>query len=379
MKLPEAVYVHVPFCEQICHYCDFNKVFLKGQPIDGYIDATIQEMKNTVELFPPHEIKTIYLGGGTPTALSADQLDKLLSGVNNYFKPVHGGEYTVEVNPGSATKERLAVLKNRGVNRLSIGVQAFQNDLLKKIGRTHQEKDIHKTIKAAREFGIKNLSIDLMFGLPGQTVDMFKETLQKAIQLEIPHFSAYSLKIEEKTVFYQLQRKGKLILPSEDAEVEMYEMLIDILTANGYNHYEISNFCKPGFESTHNLTYWNNEEYYGIGAGAHGYVNGKREANAGPIKKYMTLVKTNGRSVNESHEVTETERIEEQMFMGLRKIEGISIKCFIERFHRNPLDVFKEQLEDLMHKELIEVTGERIKLTKKGLVIANEVFEQFLL
>lgn len=218
-----------------------------------------------------------------------------------------------------------------------------------------------------------------MFGLPGQTVAIFKETLDKALQLGIPHFSAYSLKVEEKTVFYQLQRKGQLLLPSEDAEVEMYQTLIHELKSSGYTHYEISNFCKPGFESTHNLTYWNNEEYYGIGAGAHGYVNGVREANAGPIKKYMALVKSTGRSVNESHLVTVNEKIEEEMFMGLRKINGISIKQFTDRYHLNPLNIFKEQIEELENKKLVQVTDDTIKLTQEGIFIANEVFEKFLL
>lgn len=379
MNSPEAVYVHVPFCEQICHYCDFNKVFLKGQPIDEYIEICVEEMKNTVKQFPHQQVKTVYVGGGTPTALTAKQLERLLAGINDYFSPVVDAEFTVEVNPGSVTKEKLEVLKSAGVNRLSIGVQAFQNDLLKKIGRTHQENDIYKTIESARNHGFKNISIDLMFGLPGQTVEMFKETLNKALKLEIPHFSAYSLKVEEKTVFHQLLRKGQLLLPSEDAEVEMYEILINDLKSNGYNHYEISNFGHPGYESEHNLIYWNNQEYYGIGAGAHGYVQGKREANAGPIKKYMKLVQDNGRSVFESHSVTEKEKIEEQMFMGLRKIEGVSITEFVNRFQITPEEIFGEKLKQLQHRGLIKVGADRIKLTHQGLFIANEVFECFLL
>lgn len=375
--MPKAVYVHIPFCEQICHYCDFNKVFLKGQPVDEYVAACEQEMRATVAQFPFEEIETVYIGGGTPSALSASQLEKLLGSINDIFKSK--GEFTIEVNPGNAEDEKLDVMKAAGINRLSIGVQAFQEDLLQKIGRTHNENDIYDTIARARKFGLDNISIDLMFGLPHQSIEMFTETLQKAIELDVPHFSAYSLKVEEKTIFHQLFRKGKLQLPTEDDEVAMYDLLINTLINSGYNHYEISNFGKLGFESKHNLTYWNNEEYYGIGAGAHGYVNGFRYTNVGPIKKYISLVETKGLSKIESHKVTDNERIEEEMFLGLRKIEGVSVSQFMERYQKSPYDIFGKEIHQLNKQELLNVTKEKISLTRKGLFVANEVFEKFLL
>lgn len=375
--MPNAVYVHIPFCEQICHYCDFNKVFLKGQPVDDYLDACEQEMQAIVAKYPYERIETVYIGGGTPSVLSAVQLEKLLEAITQIFQPT--GEFTIEVNPGNAEVEKLAAMKAGGVNRLSIGVQAFQKELLQRIGRTHLEKDIYETVERARKFGLENISVDLMFGLPGQTKDMFADTLEKALRLDVPHFSAYSLKIEEKTIFHQLFRKGKLELPPEDDEVAMYDMLINTLIKSGYTHYEISNFGKVGFESKHNLTYWNNDEYYGIGAGAHGYLYGKRYANAGPIKKYISLVEEKGLSTMETHEVTPNEKIEEEMFLGLRKISGVSVEKFKERFKKSPEDIFGTQIQKLKDQGLLQVNDKRISLTRKGLFVANEVFEKFLL
>ncbi len=377
MSKPRAVYIHIPFCEQICHYCDFNKVFLKGQPVDAYLAACEQEMKTTVQKSPYEKITSVYIGGGTPSVLSTSQLEKLLAAIVETFKPT--GEFTMEVNPGNADSEKLAIMKDAGINRLSIGVQTFQTELLQKIGRIHTEKDIYETIHKARKYDLNNLSIDLMFGLPGQTLTMFDESLKKALDLDIPHFSAYSLKIEEKTVFHQLFKKNKLQLPSEDTEVAMYEMLIKMLTDKGYNHYEISNFGKNEFESKHNLTYWNNEEYYAIGAGAHGYVNGARYVNAGPIKKYLSLVEANGHSIIETHWVTEKEKLEEEMFLGLRKVAGISISKFEQKYQTSPFAIFGKVMEDLIGQGLLKVGNDRIALTRQGLLIANEVFEKFLL
>ncbi len=379
MALPKAVYVHIPFCEQICHYCDFNKVYLKGQPVEEYVKACEKEMKEAVSQFPYDHIETVYIGGGTPSSLSSQQLEPLLESINQVFLLQKPREYTFEINPGNISDEKLSLLKSAGVNRLSIGVQAFQEDLLKKIGRTHNEKDIYRTIESARRMDFENISIDLMFGLPGQSVANFIESIEKSVELEIPHFSAYSLKVEEKTVFHQLQRKGKLPLPPEDDEVAMYDVLINMLTEQNYHHYEISNFSKNGYESLHNLTYWNNEEYYGIGAGAHGYVSGQRYANVGPIKKYINNVHSQGRPLLESHVVSTAEKMEEEMFLGLRKLEGVSISQFQSRFNKDPFEIFGNNIERLKSEGLLKVEDDRISLTKNGLFVANEVFEKFLL
>ncbi|OLO38868.1 coproporphyrinogen III oxidase [Alkalihalophilus pseudofirmus] len=377
--MPTAIYVHIPFCEHICHYCDFNKVFLHGQPVDEYVSALDSEMKEVANQFLKEPIETIYIGGGTPTALSPQQLEKVLISLHQHFSLTDSlKEWTVEVNPGGLTEEQLTVLHHYGVNRLSIGLQTFDPSLLEKIGRTHQPEDIYKTIDLARQKGFNNLTVDLMFGLPTQSLTSYKDTLQKAFALEIEHFSAYSLKVEEKTVFYNLLRKGKLPLPSEDEEAIMYELLIDQMNQHGYHQYEISNFAKRGYESKHNLIYWNNEEYFGVGAGAHGYIEGVRYANIGPVQKYIQSIDATNQARLESHSLSENEKREEEMFMGLRKLEGVSQQKFKKRFGVEVMEIYREQIQRLVENQLLEIDRDRIKLTKKGVFLANEVFEQFL-
>ncbi|WP_209122979.1 radical SAM family heme chaperone HemW [Alkalihalobacillus sp. BA299] len=376
--MPTAIYVHIPFCEHICHYCDFNKVFLHGQPVDEYVSALDIEMKEAAKRLKA-PIETIYIGGGTPTALSVQQLDKVLTSLHQHFS-LSGQlkEWTVEVNPGGITDEQLNVLKEYGVNRLSIGLQTFDPILLNKIGRTHKPEDIYKTIERARRKGFSNLTVDLMFGLPTQTMHSFEDTLIKAFTLEIEHFSAYSLKVEEKTVFYNLLRKGNLPLPSEDEEATMYELLIDQMDEHGYRQYEISNFAKQGYESKHNLIYWNNEEYFGLGAGAHGYIDGVRYANIGPVQRYIQSINETKQARIESHQLSKSEQMEEEMFMGLRKLDGVSLEKFKKRYGIDVLEVYSKQIATLLERQLVSIDHNRIKLTKKGVFLANEVFEQFL-
>ena len=376
--MTKAVYLHVPFCEQICHYCDFNKFFLENQPVDEYLSLCEKEIQHTVAAFPTEEVNSIYVGGGTPTALTTAQLKKLLKAVKENFSIGADYEWTVEVNPGSADLEKFKMMKEIGVNRLSIGAQTFDKGLLQKIGRDHQPHDVEETINSAREAGLTNLSVDLMFGLPGQTMEQLQSTLEQVVALPIEHISAYGLKVEEKTVFYQLWRKGKLTLPGEDIEADMYEELCRQLSNAGFQQYEISNFAKPGCESSHNLTYWKNEEYYGIGAGAHSYVGGTRRINHGPLPKYMKAVKETGFPYREEHKVTLKESMEEEMFMGLRKLSGVSKEDFLRKYGMEIKEVFSK-LPDLTEAGLLEEDKTSLKLTEKGLILGNEVFEWFLL
>jgi oxygen-independent coproporphyrinogen-3 oxidase len=287
-------------------------------------------------------------------------------------------EYTVEANPEQTTKEKLAVLKKHGVNRLSIGAQAFQPSLLKELGRTHNSGHVEQTLADARAIGIDNLSIDLMFGLPGQTMEMFKESISAAAELGVPHISSYSLQVEPKTVFYIRSQKGQLKLPAQELEAEMFEYLISELKRNGYEQYEISNFAKPGYESLHNLQYWDNNEYYGFGAGAHSYMNGIRRVNAGPLKKYMNLIQVKGFPYTEENTLTEAEKMEEEMFMGLRKRSGVSCKVFEDRYGKPLADVFGPQIKALIERGLLEKDGEIIRLTHSGILLGNEVFSEFI-
>lgn len=374
-----AVYLHIPFCENICHYCDFNKVFIKNQPVDKYLEMMDLEMKHTIERFYDKRMKTIYVGGGTPTSLNVKQLETLLQSIRSHFIFEENFEFTFEANPSNVDEEKLSLLKNFGVNRLSIGVQAFQSSILERIGRDHTEKDIYTMIETARKVGFDNISIDLMFGLPSQTVSMFEESLKKAIELNVEHISAYSLQVEPKTIFYNEMKKGTLKLPSEDTEAEMFQLLIEQLTKHQFIHYEISNFAKLGKESQHNLTYWNNDEYYGIGAGAHSYIGGVRRRNAGPLKHYMNRIYKTGFPYIEEIHLSEREQMEEELFLGLRKRSGVSVSKFERKFKRTIDDVYGDVIEELITKGLLEKNGDMIRLTNKGVFLGNEVFQAFLL
>ncbi|MBZ5201284.1 oxygen-independent coproporphyrinogen III oxidase [Planomicrobium chinense] len=376
----KGLYIHIPFCHQICHYCDFNKVFFKDQPVDGYIDSVGKELalwKQEGALDQP--LETIFLGGGTPTSLTPAQLQKLLGYIHQYVPMADNLEWTSEANPDELTKEKMQVLFDGGVNRLSMGVQSFDEDLLKRLGRTHSNGDVERAVAEAKEVGFTNLSFDLMYGLPGQTMAQWEETLERAFGFGLPHFSAYSLIIEPKTVFYNLMTKGKLNTVTEDLEADMYEKLMAEMEQRGLKQYEISNFGRTGFESRHNLLYWDNAEYIGVGAGAHGYVNGVRYSNHGPLKKYMAPLEEGVRPILNTHEVPVNEKMEEEMFLGLRKTAGVSISGFQEKFQQSLEEVYGAILEKEVANQHLQIEDGRVKLTKQGRFVGNEVFEQFLL
>jgi putative oxygen-independent coproporphyrinogen III oxidase len=374
----QSAYIHIPFCEHICHYCDFNKVFLQGQPVDQYLNMMKKEMQLALKMYPQDELKTIFVGGGTPTSLNEKQLEFLCASIKEALPFGETSEFTFEANPGDLSEEKLQILYDAGVNRLSFGVQSFNDELLKKIGRTHRAADVYETIEKAQKVGFTNISIDLIYGLPGQTMPDFVETLEKALDLDLPHYSGYSLIVEPKTVFYNLMQKGKLQLPPQDLEASMYERLMESMETRGLQQYEISNFAKPGFESRHNLTYWNNEEYFGFGAGAHGYVSGRRVANYGPLKKYMQPLLEGNFPLLEDHLVPKSERMEEEMFLGLRKIAGVSFALFKQKFAVEMTEIFAKPLEEQEKHGLIKIDGGSVSLTKRGRLLGNEVFQSFL-
>lgn len=374
----KAAYIHIPFCEHICYYCDFNKFFLKGQPVDEYLQSLFQEFKMTIDQTSTKELETIFVGGGTPTALDERQLESLCQGIREGL-PFTKGEFTFEANPGDLSREKLKILADYGVNRLSFGVQSFNNQLLEKIGRSHRVQDVYRSIEEAQEVGFENISIDLIYALPGQTIDDFQDTLQEALALDLPHYSGYSLIVEPKTIFYNLMRKGKLPLPSEDEEADMYRLLIEEMEKKGLHQYEISNFSRKGYESKHNLIYWNNEEYYGFGAGAHGYIQGTRYSNAGPLKKYMEPISEGRRPVFSENTPSIKEKLEEEMFLGLRKTKGVSVSHFQRKFSLDPFQTFRPAIKEMTERDLLEIHDDHIRLTEKGRFLGNEVFQAFLL
>lgn len=373
-KKPTSAYVHIPFCTQICYYCDFSKVFIKNQPVDSYLEHLLEEFQS----YDIQKLRTLYIGGGTPTALSASQLEVLLKGLTKNLDLSVLEELTIEANPGDLDADKIAVLKNSAVNRVSLGVQTFDDKMLKKIGRSHLEKDIYENIDRLKLAGFDNISIDLIYALPGQTMEQVKENVAKAIGLDIPHMSLYSLILENHTVFMNRMRRGKLPLPKEELEAEMFEYIIAELERAGFEHYEISNFSKHGFESRHNLMYWDNAEYYGIGAGASGYVNGVRYKNHGPIRHYLSAVEEGNARITEEH-LSQKEQMEEEMFLGLRKKSGVSIARFEEKFGRSFDGLYGEIVKDLVQQGLMQIDGDRVRMTKRGLFLGDTVAERFIL
>ena len=373
-KKPTSAYVHIPFCTQICYYCDFSKVFIKNQPVDSYLEHLLQEFHS----YDIQKLCTLYIGGGTPTALSAPQLERLLDGLTKNLDLSVLEELTIEANPGDLDADKIAVLKNSAVNRVSLGVQTFDDKMLKKIGRSHLEKDIYENIDRLKLAGFDNISIDLIYALPGQTMDQVKDNVAKAIALDIPHMSLYSLILENHTVFMNRMRRGKLPLPKEELEAEMFEYIISELEKAGFEHYEISNFSQPGFESRHNLMYWDNAEYYGIGAGASGYVNGVRYKNHGPIRHYLKAVEEGNARITEEY-LTLQEKMEEEMFLGLRKKSGVSMTRFEEKFGRSFQELYGDIVKDLIQEGLMQVDGDHVRMTKRGLFLGDTVAERFIL
>ena len=373
-KKPTSAYVHIPFCTQICYYCDFSKVFIKNQPVDSYLEHLLEEFQS----YDIQKLRTLYIGGGTPTALSASQLEVLLKGLTKNLDLSVLEELTIEANPGDLDADKIAVLKNSAVNRVSLGVQTFDDKMLKKIGRSHLEKDIYENIDRLKLAGFDNISIDLIYALPGQTMEQVKENVAKAIGLDIPHMSLYSLILENHTVFMNRMRRGKLPLPKEELEAEMFEYIIAELERAGFEHYEISNFSKPSFESRHNLMYWDNAEYYGIGAGASGYVNGVRYKNHGPIRHYLSAVEEGNARITEEH-LSQKEQMEEEMFLGLRKKSGVSMARFEEKFGRSFDGLYGEIVRDLVQQGLMQIEGDRVRMTKRGLFLGDTVAERFIL
>lgn len=371
---PSSAYVHIPFCTQICYYCDFSKVFIKNQPVDAYLEHLIQETRS----YEIGKLRTLYIGGGTPTALSAQQLAYLLTELPKVMDLSEVEEFTIEANPGDLDPDKIAVLKDSQVNRVSLGVQTFDNKMLKKIGRSHQEQDIYDNIRHLKQAGFDNISIDLIYALPGQTMDQVKENVAKAINLDIPHMSLYSLILENHTVFMNRMRRGKLPLPKEELEAEMFEYIIEELEKAGFEHYEISNFSKPGFESRHNLVYWDNAEYYGLGAGASGYVDGIRYKNHGPIRHYLEAVEEGKARITEEH-LTLEEKMEEELFLGLRKKTGVSKARFEEKFGVSFDQRYGQVVASLTEQGLLVTDDKQVRMTKRGLFLGDTVAEKFIL
>ncbi|MEQ6929587.1 radical SAM family heme chaperone HemW [Clostridium perfringens] len=373
-----SLYIHIPFCAQKCLYCDFPSFARKDHLRKAYIEALNKEIISLREKHNNLEINTIFIGGGTPSVLEADELECLLKEVAklNMAKDI---EYSMECNPGNLTEEKLEVMKKYGVNRISMGLQAKQDNLLKGLGRIHNYKTFKENFLLAKKVGFNNINVDLMFGLPNQRLNEWEETLREIISLEPAHISAYSLIIEEGTAFYNLYENDKLKLPTEEEERKMYHLAKKILEENGFNQYEISNYAKEGKECRHNLAYWNMDNWIGVGAAAASYINGKRIKNISNVEEYINSINEKGEAVEEIINNSKNDNMEEFMFMGLRKINGIDENEFKKRFSMNINDVYGEILNKYIDEGLLIRDSGRIFLSEKGIEISNVIMADFLL
>lgn len=374
-----SAYIHIPFCEHVCYYCDFNKVFLEGQPVDEYLELLLREMDLQLAQTPIDQAPTLYVGGGTPTALTAQQLDRLLGGIVQRFPMKTVEEFTVEANPGDLTVDKLKVMQNYGVDRLSMGVQTFDDRLLKKIGRKHTADDVYQTMAFLEKADFRNVSIDLIYALPGQSLASFRDTLKRALDLDLPHYSLYSLILENKTMFMNWVRQGRLELPDQEEEGQMFEETIKAMEKAGRKQYEVSNFALPGHESKHNTVYWHNQHYFGFGAGASGYLGNRRYKNYGPIQHYLKPLRQGILPVMENEILTRENQMEEEMFLGLRLKEGVSFQRFQEKFQRSLESVYGDVLSTEAKAGHLVVENGSVHLTAQGLLIGNDIFEKFLL
>ena len=373
-----SLYIHIPFCAQKCLYCDFPSFARKDHLRKAYIEALNKEIISLREKHNNLEINTIFIGGGTPSVLESNELECLLKEIAklNMAKDI---EYSMECNPGNLTEEKLEVMKNYGVNRISIGLQAKQDNLLKGLGRIHNYKTFKENFLLAKKVGFNNINVDLMFGLPNQSLNEWEETLREIISLEPAHISAYSLIIEEGTAFYNLYENDKLKLPTEEEERKMYHLAKKILEENGFNQYEISNYAKEGKECRHNLAYWNMDNWIGVGSAAASYINGKRIKNISSVEEYINSINEKGEAVEEIINNSKNDNMEEFMFMGLRKINGIDENEFKKRFSMNINDVYGEILNKYIDEGLLIRDSGRIFLSEKGIEISNIIMADFLL
>ena len=376
--MPKGLYIHIPFCDHICTYCDFPKLLTKGQRHAEYIEALIQELKLYQQNVGFSNLQSIYIGGGTPTALSVEQIQPVFDFLTEQIQMNQIQEFSIEANPENLTRDKIQYLKAQGVNRFSLGVQTFHESLLKRIGRKHQAQEVIQAVANLKQCGIKNINLDLIYAIPGQTLDELRDDLRQVISLEVEHISAYSLIVEEHTQLYLAYMRDQIELTDNEIEAKMYEVTIETLTEAGYEHYEISNFAKSK-PSLHNQWYWKNETYIGVGLGAHGYVKGQRYQNTRSINTYIELLKDGKLPMIESHALTKEEMIEEEMFLGLRLLKGVNLKAISDKYDVNIDEIYGKAFEELIQKGYLEQKELNARLTPSGLLMANEVFEQFLL
>ena len=376
-----GIYIHIPFCVQKCYYCDFVSYTNKDCIIPKYVQAVKNEILNFIQKNKDIKISTMYIGGGTPSYIASKYIKEIMDLLNEHKILENTKEITIEVNPKTANIEKLEEYKKMGINRLSIGLQSTENRLLEQIGRIHNYQDFLDTYNMAKKVGFKNINVDLMIGLPNQNLKDVKKSVEELIKLNPQHISVYSLIVEENTPIYKILETGKIKLPDEELERNMYWYVKNKLELNGFKHYEISNFAKEGYESKHNMDCWSQKEYIGFGVAAYSYIDNVRFGNIDNIEKFIENCLNNKFEENKIIEEIEDNILnkeKEYMLIGLRKIDGISIQEFKNKFGENPIFVFKNELNKLVEEKLIKIDYDKIFLSNKGLDLANIVWEEFI-
>lgn len=377
-----GLYVHIPFCQSKCFYCDFASQVSSPERIEQYLQTLIREMAFYAQDARVHGLifETLFIGGGTPSLLSEAQMHRLLTALFMNFRFQKDFEATLEANPGSLSEEKIRLAQSFGIRRFSLGVQSFEDSLLRKIGRGHTAEVARETIAALQRCQVENWNLDFIYGLPGQTLEQWRQTLQEAIHWQPTHLSLYNLIVEESTPFGQMQKQGRLELPSEEDQLNMMEIADQLTKASGYLHYEISNYCKPGYECRHNLIYWQNRPYLGLGAAAYSYVDRHRFAHSQDLQAYLNhWQEANEPLLSEDEFCTPEIERAETIIMGLRLLEGLSFEEMNRRFQIDFHKEYEETIaENLQNGWLEETASGRLRLTPLGLPVSNQVLIRFL-
>lgn len=376
-----GIYIHIPFCRSRCSYCDFATGTYEGELAEHYVSSVITEIANWSEVESPLAADTIYFGGGTPSLLTPLQIERILRAVHDRFEVIEGAEVTMEMNPASVSSsnelsnQKLREFRRLDINRASFGAQTFDDRELRQLGRTHSSADIPSTFQRLREAGFENVNFDLIAGLPGQTLAGWKRNLDEALKLRSDHLSLYLLDVHEGTPLADQIRSRMRPQPDDDLAGEMYELMLDEVSAAGYEHYEISNFCLPGFQSRHNTKYWNGAAYYGFGCSAHSYDGRRRRwANERDVAKYVDLIEHQRSPVVERTDLNEEDARSESIFLGLRLMRGLNLEDYRRRFGSDLQDRYEMDLHRLVDAGLIEIDEGLMRLTRRGALLSNEVF-----
>ncbi|NLK69721.1 MAG: radical SAM family heme chaperone HemW [Clostridiaceae bacterium] len=373
-----GIYVHIPFCIRKCNYCDFPSYSNMDNIFSQYTNALCKEIEFVSEKYKNGLVDTIFFGGGTPSVLSAKDISKICNTIQKKFRISNNAEISIEVNPGTITKEKLETYRALNINRISIGVQSANDRILNFMGRIHTRQMIEQSLELIKECGFKNINADIIFGVPNQTMVDLQDTIEFVLNKEVTHISCYSLKVEENTPWYELQKRGELPQVDDGLEREMYYWIVSRLKNSSFEHYEISNFAKPGFKCIHNIKYWTDKPYLGFGSAAHSYINNTRYSNVENPVEYISAVNANKSPIQGTDIIDDVERLSEIFILGLRLIEGVNLEALEHVFGRKSLKKYDEKIEMLVNKDFLCIENGNLKLTKLGLDFANLVWVEFI-